>query len=230
MPRIRNQPPLPKNLKVVELEEVTLDGSTQTVAVSCRIEHDGIEIDHQFNLDPQTDPELHKTLESLTDVILRRAYKPNKAKRRLKCEACTSACCHVHTQVLLFRSDIPGLCKATGLTTEKALRKAGVIVGKATLGGVGYLGRVDMRKTEELSSDDACVFVSWNERGVGRCLIYENRPYTCRSYEERTCGSQEKPNKKLYAIRPFKKYAKNQKINPSKKFNLEAFTAENPGG
>lgn len=203
MTKIPNNLPLPSSLRFVGVTSIDIDVDDQTISASFTAEAAPgfpVELDYSFN--PETDHELADALTALTTIIAKRIHEPIHVERELKCDRCTAACCTQYPQIVLYAQDVPGLLEATGLPHEQALREAKIIVGHGSGSVIGYLGRIDAEGIDGVEDESACGFLTWTKQGVGRCSIYQHRPYTCRGYTEHDCEERRDPVPALYKIRP----------------------------
>ena len=206
--------PIPPFAKIVSFD-LTLDGDDQTLEVNAEIDIDGSSLSYETTINILADDELHDVVGRLSEVVESILFEGVRSKRPLKCDSCLGACCCMYPEVHVRRDDIPGLCMATGLSSEEDLRREGIVVGRGVLGTIGLLGRVKIPDDApaEVPEGQACIFLAWDKNGVGRCTIYENRPLTCRKYEESVCENHADADRKLYQIRPFKRYKTTERQN-----------------
>lgn len=223
--------PVPANLEFVGID-VAIDGTDQTVSVTASLTCDelgrkSMTMEETFNLD--ADKELAQACDALSTILLSRLRSPNLETRPLRCDSCVGACCIKYPQVIVYDSDVPALCLATGSKDLADLKKKGIVGGRASFGSVGYLGRAPAPKHVEVegaavsgAAKDVCVFLTWTKDGVARCGIYSQRPFTCRGFPEADCNDQSPPEPKLYKIRPAQDRKPTDRANPER-INLAKF-------
>lgn len=213
MPRkhkLPEAPSLPPEAEVLGINIVSFHGFEQTVKVRyrCCIRGTDQEFEHIAVLHLATHPVLEGIAGRLWEFLKGHAHEPTEIQRELRCESCLGACCTKFPIVAVMEDDLPALREATGLDDHE-LYVEGILAVAGNMGTAGFLGRRVVEGVEGV--DNACIFMSWDEKGVGKCTIYEHRPRTCRSFPESGCGDQEPPRPELHQIRPFKKYPEKQR-------------------
>ncbi len=218
MTSIPHNDTIPDHLQVLSVD-FEFCSTEQTVEVKYELYPEGNKeelVSRTITFDVSVDPDLAEALQAVTKLVEKRARRPVTGEREYRCESCCSACCFSYDDIQLYEADIPGLCRAVDASGLDDLRERGIVQGYGAGKMIGYLGRIEVpSKVKEvmaaadrtLPGETTCMFLAFDKRGVGRCSIYQNRPYTCRAYPESDCTPGEKqapPEPLLYKLRPFK--------------------------